>query len=134
MVRLLSDNDVLGAVAVLRRLLESTEWAEWTHGLDLEFLSFRELGLAPDATDRAVWVAAQDAAAVLVTANRAGGPESLESVIAELAGPTSLPVLTLADPRRIRRDRDYARAAAVRLLDYLSQIESLRGSGRLYLP
>lgn len=133
-MRVLSDNDVLGAVAVLRSLLESAEWAEWVRGLDLEFLSFEDLGLAPDATDRAVWVAAQDAGAILITGNRSGGPESLELVLAELSDPMALPILTLADPRRIRRERDYARAAVVRLLDYLSQIEALRGSGRLYLP
>ena len=48
--------------------------------------------------------------------------------------PDSLPVVTLADPRRITRDRLYAQTVAERLLDYLMRIDEVRGTGRIYVP
>jgi hypothetical protein len=90
--------------------------------------------LSRGAPDRLVWQTCQAAGAVLITGNRAGGPDSLDQVIRELSDETSLPVLTLADPRRVVRDAGYADQAARRLLDFLDRIESLRGTGRLFLP
>jgi hypothetical protein len=46
----------------------------------------------------------------------------------------SLPVLTLADPDRIGRDRAYAESIVVRLFEIFMDIDELRGAGRLYLP
>ena len=46
----------------------------------------------------------------------------------------SLPVMTLADPQRISRDSAYAHEVARKVLDFLDRIESLRGTGRLFLP
>jgi hypothetical protein len=131
---ILADNDVTGAVAALRRVLQSGEWADYSALLDLRFINFEELGLARDASDRAIWQACQAASAILITANRAGGPDSLETTIDELSGHDSLPVVTLADPQRILRDSLYAEASALRLLDYLDRISSLRGTGRLFIP
>jgi len=37
---ILADNDVGGAVAVLRRILESEEWAEFSATLVLRFVEF----------------------------------------------------------------------------------------------
>jgi hypothetical protein len=48
--------------------------------------------------------------------------------------PNCLPVLTLADPDRIQRDRQYAEAVVERLFDILIDPGALRGTGRLYLP
>jgi hypothetical protein len=70
-----------------------------------------------------------------VTGNRnAQGPTSLEAVIRRLNRPDCLPVVTLADPRRLLTDSGYAGRTAERLLDYLMQIEQYRGTGRLYVP
>ena len=55
-------------------------------------------------------------------------------MIHDLSKETSLPVLTIADPRRVTHDPAYADAIASRLLDFLERIESLRGTGRLFLP
>jgi hypothetical protein len=133
-MRILADNDVGGVVAALRRVLESADWAEYSAILDLRFIDFEELALPRNASDRAVWQACQAAGAVLITANRSGGADSLGTAIDELAGPDSLPVFTLADPQRIMRDAAYAETCALRLLDYLERIESLRGTRRLFLP
>jgi hypothetical protein len=82
----------------------------------------------------AIWLRCQQDALLLVTANRNDErPDALETVIRE-GGKDSLPVLTLANPRRIIRDRAYAELAAIRLMEILFDVELLRGSGRLYLP
>ncbi len=40
--------------------------------------------------------------------------------------------MTLADPRRVTRDRLYAQQVAKRLLDYLMRIDEVRGTGRIF--
>src|SRR4051794_31449857 len=112
---ILPDNDVIGAVAILRQILESSEWDEFSSALALTFLTFEDLGLPRDAPDRAVWLACQSVVGVLLTANRSGGEHSLERTIDELWDATSLPVITLADPKRILKEGAYATMAAVRL-------------------
>jgi hypothetical protein len=128
----LADNDVGGAVAILRRILESGDNAAWLELLEVVFTDFESLGLLRSAPDRAVWQVCQASEAVFITGNRSGGPDSLDQVILELSDGTSLPVMTIADPRRVSRDS--ADACALRLLDFLDRIESLRGTGRLFIP
>jgi hypothetical protein len=130
----LADNDVGGAVAVLRRTLESAENAVSLEILGVVFTDFEALGLPRDAADRTVWQTCQAVDAVLITGNRSGGPDSLDQVIHELSHEVCLPVLTIADQRRVTRDAAYANACASRLLDYLDRLDSLRGTGRLFLP
>ena len=45
-----------------------------------------------------------------------------------------LPVLTIADPDRVMIDRDYAEDVSARVLEYLIDLDKLRGAGRLYVP
>jgi hypothetical protein len=130
----LADNDVGGAFAVLRRILESAEHTVSIEILGVAFTDFESLGLPRDAADRTVWQACQAAGAVLITGNRSGGRNSLDRVIHELSDEASLPVLTIADPRRVTRDAAYANANALRLLDFLERLDSLRGTGRLFIP
>ena len=70
---ILADNDVGGAVAALRRILESEEWAEFSAMLALRFVEFIDVGLTRDASDRVVWQTWQEVGAVLITSNRARG-------------------------------------------------------------
>jgi hypothetical protein len=130
----LADNDVGGIFTVLRRILESAENSAWLELLGIDFTDFEALGLPRDAPDRSVWLACQAAGAVLVTGNRSGGPDSLDQVIHELSDETSLPVLTIADPQRVTRDAAHANFTALRMLDFLERIESLRGVDRLFIP
>ena len=72
---------------------------------------------------------------ILITSNRNDdGPDSLEATIRTHGTPHSLPVFTLADAKRVLKERSYAELVADRLLEYLFDIEGLRGAGRLYLP
>jgi hypothetical protein len=43
-------------------------------------------------------------------------------------------VLTLSEPQRVLSSRAYARRVVERLVEYLIDVENLRGTGRLYLP
>ena len=129
----MEDNDVGGAVQVLRRILESADNAAWLEILGVTFTDFESLGMSRDAADRVVWQTCQTADVVLITGNRTGGPYSLDQVIHELSNDVSLPVLTIADPRRVTRDPAYANGIALRLLDFLERIDLLRGTGRLFL-
>jgi hypothetical protein len=114
---ILADNDVGGAVAALRHVLESVEWAAFSAILNLQCIEFFDVGLARDASDPIVWHTCQEMGAVLITGNRASGDASLEQTIREHAGADSLPVVTVGDPQRVVRD-----------------IETLRGTGRLFIP
>jgi hypothetical protein len=111
----------------------------WRHDvweiLHLAPLSLADLGLQPDASDRDVWAACQREHVILLTANRNDdGPESLEATLQQHNTPASLPVFTLANEQRVLRDQLYAEAVADRLLDFLFDIDSYRGTGRLDLP
>lgn len=83
----------------------------------------------------AVWDLCQERELVLITNNRnADDADSLEMTIRQRNTQSKLPVLTIANPEHIRRSRDYAQRVVESLLDALERIESLRGTGRLYLP
>jgi hypothetical protein len=71
---------------------------------------------------------------VLITGNRTSGDDSLKQTIRDHIGPDSLPVVTIGDPQRLVRDRAYASVGAMRLLDLLECIETLHGTGRLFIP
>ena len=133
-MRIMSDNDVIGAVEAMRHVLESPAWAEFSKHLGVEFLQFDDLDLLAYASDREVWQQCQAANTLLITGNRASGIDSLDVTIRELGDDSSLPVVTIADAKELLHNRLVAEAAAAQLLTIVEQIESLRGSGRLYIP
>ena len=82
-----------------------------------------------------IWRTCQEQSLILITANRnADGPDSLEMVIRGENQPDSLPVITLADARRVLRERPYAAKTAEQILDYLMRIDDVRRTGRIYVP
>ncbi len=135
MIRLLADNDAEGYVEFLVRVLMSDTWIAFWKDLELALVSFEDLGLDRDATDAEVWRSCQREQVVLITNNRnADAPDSLETTIREENRSDSLPVFTLASSKRIQIDRAYAERMAISLLDCLTRLDSLRGTGRLFLP
>lgn len=133
-MRIVPDNDVIGAVSLIRRILSTPRWSPFSEALDLEFIEFAELGLRHDAPDREVWLACRNADVLLLTGNRSGGAGSLDEVIQEMGDLTSLPVVTIANVQDLLNDRHIAEDAVAGLLDYIERIDSLRGSGRLFIP
>jgi hypothetical protein len=132
---LLADINVQGQVELLRLVLESSEWADLWASLQMGIATFAEVGLDRRAPDVEVWRLCQQRGLFLVTGNRNhDGEDSLEATIQRENTAESLPVFTLADPERVRHSRAYAEQAAVRLLDYLHEIDKYRGTGRLYIP
>ena len=132
---ILSDNDVRGPFDALIRVCTSPSWREVWTSLGLRTYTLEALGLPADAVDAEIWRICQQEGLVLVTGNRnAKGEDSLENTIRVANEPTSLPVLTLADPAAVERDRDYAEQVAVRLMEVLSDINNYYGCGRLFLP
>ena len=135
MLRIMADNDVAGYVLHLVRLCESEPWREVWSELGCEVFTFNDLSIAEDATDAEIWQACQTNEVVLITGNRnADDPQSLEVTIRERNHERCLPVLTLADIDRIHADRTYADTVVQRLLEILLDLDTLRGTGRLYLP
>lgn len=132
---ILPDANCEGHFQVLLRILHDESRREFWHFLNFAVLDFQDLELDKDAQDRTVWETCQQHDVILVTANRnAEGQDSLEVAIHDGLTPECLPVFTLANLERIRRDRQYASDVADCLLDYLFSIEELRGTGRLFLP
>lgn len=135
MPAIMADHDVEGQVHVLLRLLTSAEWYEVWQELAVRIESFAHLGLPVDSSDAELWRLCQAQQIILITGNRnRAGPEALEAVIAQYNTSTSLPVLTIGDPRRVLSSPAYADRVVTRLLAYLLDLENFRGTGRLYLP
>ena len=135
MLRVLADHDVEGQVQALVRLCSSPEWAELWESLGCRVESFELLGLPHDTVDSKVWQFCQELGIVLITGNRnAEDDTSLEMAIRSFGTSRSLPVITIGDSKRLMKDRDYAEAAAAQLIQTLMDLESLRGTGRLFIP
>jgi hypothetical protein len=135
MPAIMADHDIEGQIQVLLRLLISAEWRVlWTE-LAVRVESFASLELPVDTSDTELWSFCQTRQIVLITGNRnQDGPESLEAVIQAANTPASLPVLTIGEPQRILTSNAYAHRVVERLMEYLVDLENLRGTGRLYLP
>jgi hypothetical protein len=131
---IVSDNDVVGAVAMIQRIIDSAKWREFSAALDLSFSDLAGIGVKRDAPDLAVWEACQSKQAILVTGNRSGGTDSLDRAIRIFGNSESLPVITLGNAKRVLRDPAYAERCAISLLDLMERIETLCGTGRLFIP
>jgi len=132
---LLADMNDVKQVRVLLLLLQEEPRSDFWNHLGLTTPTFADLGLHPRSSDLEVWQKCQEEEIVLITANRnEDAPDSLETTIRSHGNARSLPVFTLADANRVLNERSYAELVADRLLEYLFDIENLRGVGRLYLP
>src|SRR5262249_11544534 len=104
MASIMADHNVEGHFVVLLRLWTSDVWRTVWESLELEVESFERLGLPYNTSDRDLWELCQQREIGLLTANRNDeGPDSLEATIRTLNAPSSLPVLTIADPELVLR-------------------------------
>jgi hypothetical protein len=132
---ILADTNIERHVRVLLTFLEGDDWLELWESLGLVLHSFDSLNLPRTTKDRELWAFCQQQGIVLITANRnSDGSDSLDAAIRELNTPQDLPVFTLAKSDDVLASKAYAERTAVRLLDYLMRIDTLRGTGRLYIP
>lgn len=131
MPAIMADHNVEGQLQLFIRIWTSPQWWDIWEFLSCDVQSFQRLGIPSDMPDPELWRTCQENDIVLLTANRSGtGDDCLEAAIRAAADESSLPVLTIADPDRVMTDREYAERTAVQILDYLLDLETLRGTGR----
>ena len=106
MARIMADHNIEGHFAVLLRIWTSAVWASLWESLEIEAESFERLGIPYGTSDRELWQICQQREIILITAYRHDEVlDSLKSTIRDLNEPSSLPVLTIADPQPGRRLR-----------------------------
>jgi hypothetical protein len=134
-IGLLADVNNEGHVARVLALMQTDYWRDMWDYLDIRLLRFRDVGLSASDTDSVAWHHCQQQQLYLLTNNRNDdGPDSLEARIRACNTPVSLPVFTFADADRILQNKEYAERVVEGLFDYLLRINSLNGTGRLFLP
>jgi hypothetical protein len=135
MPAILCDYDVQGQLKVLLSIWTSSGWIEIWQMLDCQIHTFRGLSLPIDMADSNLWELCQTRQFFLLTGNRnAKSADSLETASRQLNRPDSLPVITIADEKRIMQDREYAKRVASQIIEILYDIDSIRGTRRLFVP
>jgi hypothetical protein len=130
-MQVLIDHNLVGDAEVLFGLLLKDGWVEL---LDLQFVYFKDVGLSVESDDTTIWRFAQAQGMLLLTNNRNDDDEtSLTATIRRENRLDSLPVLTVANPRRLE-EPGYRREVAESLVEALFYLENFFGTGRLYLP
>jgi hypothetical protein len=127
----LIDHNIEGQALMLFGSLTTGGWLDI---LPIRFVSFDQVQLPIESSDRVVWRFAQEKQMILLTANRSmKGEDSLEQVIREESLPTSLPVVTLANVDRIV-EREYRELCIDRLVEIVLYIDNYLGVSRLFIP
>jgi hypothetical protein len=134
-IGLLADANIIGHVERLCTRMRGEPWAEFRQHLQINLVTFADVGLDPADSDAVVWKCCQEKRLCLITSNRNDdGPDSLETTIRAHGAVDSLPVFTIGDADRTLSDREYSDAVIWALIDYLLRLDGLLGTGRLYLP
>jgi Domain of unknown function (DUF5615) len=127
----LIDYNLDGYALIFLGILTKLGWLEL---LSIEFVTFREVGLSMDSSDRLVWRYAQAHQMLILTANRnMKGEDSLEQVMREENDENSLPVITISSLDRFS-EPDYRERCLERLIAIVVDIEQYKGVGRLFIP
>ncbi len=132
---ILADVNAIGQIHALVQQMQAEPWADFWTGLGLVLKHFEDVGLSPTSTDVEIWRICQAEQLILITDNRnEDSADSLEATIRKYNQPDCLPVFTISDLNKFQNSRAYAERVLERLYDYLTRINELRGTGRLYLP
>ncbi len=127
----LVDYNLDGYALVFLGILTKLGWLEL---VPIRFVTFREVGLSMDSSDRIVWRYAQSNGMIILTANRnMKGNDSLEQVMREENTEGSFPVVTISDLARLD-EFDYRERCVDRLIEIALDIENYMGVGRLFIP
>jgi predicted nuclease of predicted toxin-antitoxin system len=127
----LVDYNLDGYALVFLGLLTKLGWLEF---ISIRFVTFREVGLLIESSDRLVWRYAQENQMMILTANRnMKGEDSLEQVMREENTENSFPVLTIGNLERLD-ETDYRERCVERLIEIVLDIDNYKGAGRLFIP
>ncbi len=131
MITVLTDHDIEGYAVLLWGTLASMGWLEL---FPLKLLTFADVNLPLDSTDRAVWRFAQTNGMILLTNNRNMEDEdSLEQTLREENQPDSLPIITISNINRLA-ERTFRERCAERLVEIGLDLENHLGTSRIFIP
>jgi hypothetical protein len=131
MIAVLADHNIEGQAIALWGTLSAGGWLEL---LPVRLVTFAQVGLPPESSDREVWHFAQEHGLVLLTSNRRmREADALEQTIREENAATSLPVLTIGSVKRMV-EKTYRERCAARLLEIALDLENYLGAGRIFIP
>ena len=117
---LLIDTNIDGFREYLQALLVKIGLWSTLIEADIEIAMFAEVGIEADLPDRPLWNYCQRDGWVLFTDNRnREGDDSLQATLDELWAVGDLPVLTVANKERFRRDSYYATQVASEIAEIL---------------
>jgi hypothetical protein len=115
--------------------MQSPSWRELTSSLEVVFLTFQDVNLDRESPDKLVWSFCQAHGFYLLTSNRnEDSDDSLEATNRRENTLTSLPVFTLPMADRVYHSQRFLERVVDTLLEFMLFSETIRGSGRLYLP
>ncbi|MBI4630426.1 MAG: ACP S-malonyltransferase [Chloroflexi bacterium] len=130
-MKVLSDHNLEGQAILLWSTMESEGWLKL---LPVPLLTFADVGLPFESSDRVVWRYAQEHNLILLTANRnEDGEDSLGRTIQDENTATSLPVVTIGTADRLEESY-YRERCAEKLMEIVLYIERYRGVGRVFIP
>jgi len=106
----------------------------WLALLEIPMLTFADVELPIDSSDRDVWRFVQENHLILLTGNRNNDDaDSLQQTIRDENTPNSLPVITIGVVDRLE-ERAYREQCAERLVEIVLNVENYLGAGRIYIP
>lgn len=128
---ILVDRNLKGQALLLWGTLAAEGWLAL---LPLRLVTFEDVGLSMNSSDRTVWQFAQTNRMLLLTGNRSmRGLHSLEQTLREENTATSLPVITVASADRLD-ERLYRERCGSRLVGIILDLDNYLGVGRLFIP
>lgn len=127
----LIDHNIEGQATWLWGTIVAEGWLDW---IEIQFITFEQVKLSIESSDRVVLRFAQENKMIVLTANRSmKGKDSLEEVIRNENKLDSLPVITLGSIDRME-ERTYRERCAARLIEIAIDIENSMGVGRIFIP
>ena len=134
----ISDHDIEGHFLRLMQLVRQSRLVDEWNSLELESLTFSDIGWSIVLPDSEVWRLCQERQLILVTNNRNREDEtSLEATIRSCSNEQSFPVVTIGSIDRFKNERDYAERLAEELIELAFDLigsGQWLGSGRIFLP
>ena len=130
-MKFLIDHNIRGQAKLISDVITNQDWLDF---LEIRFVTFEEIALPIDSSDRVVWRLAQANQMILLTANRSmKGKGSLEQVMREENTPDSLPVITIGNVYRVGESA-YRERCVNRLVEIALHIEKYLGARRIFIP
>lgn len=131
MTTILVDHNMEGDAALLWGTIAGDGWLEI---VPMRLVTFADVNLPVDSSDRVVWCFAQEHRMLLLTDNRnMKGDDSLEQTIREEITADSLPVITIGSLDRID-ESEYRQLCANRLVEIVVDLDCYLGYSRLFIP